>query len=84
MTLLQDIVASTANHPFVGEHANSSAVQHENGSISMRLGAKQSSYHKNRGFISKEDISEPTKNSLTYIYELLVGISEPSQEKRAS
>ena len=84
IALLQGIVANAADHPFVGEHANASAVQNENGSVSMRLRAKQSSYDRNRVFISEEDVVEPEKGFLTYINELLLGVAEPDQEKSAS
>ena len=35
--LLLAIGASAHNHPFVGEHVNVTAVQNENGSVSLRL-----------------------------------------------
>jgi len=52
--LLLAIGASAHNHPFVGEHANASAVQNENGSVSVRLQAKPSSYNKHKRFISED------------------------------
>lgn len=37
----EPVQAAATKHPFVGEHANASAVPHENGqTVSMRLGAK--------------------------------------------
>ena len=44
--------AKTVNHPFVGEHANASSVQHANGSVSMRLGSVPASiYNKHAKFM---------------------------------
>ena len=84
IALLQGVFANAADHPFVGEHANASAVQNENGSVSMRLRAKQSSYDKNRVFISEEDVVEQKTGFLAYINELLLGVAEPDQENSAS
>ena len=82
--LLLAIGARAHNHPFVGEHVNVTAVQNENGSVSLRLEAKPSPYNKNKGFISEDGAHEPKIGFLTHMYESLFGVSEPNQQKKAS
>ena len=38
--------ATAAKHPFVGEHANASAVHHPSGTISQRMTAKPQTHDK--------------------------------------
>lgn len=47
------MTAEAAHHPFVGEHANASAVHHENGSISQRMTSRPAAYNKHADSISK-------------------------------
>ena len=47
--------SKSVKHPFVGDHANANSVHHENGSISMRLGAKTAGYNKYDSFINSDD-----------------------------
>ena len=42
-------VTVLANHPFVGEHAESDTIERENGSIAVRLTQRTSSYNKYKG-----------------------------------
>jgi hypothetical protein len=77
------IFANAANHPFVGKHADASAVHHENGSISMRLGAKKSPYNKYKGLVSEENAFEPEKGLLNDMSEMLFGITTTDEEKMA-
>ena len=54
------VVNGATKHPFVGEHAGASAVEHESGqTVSMRLGAKPAPYNKHRGHMTKEGLFEP-------------------------
>jgi len=82
--LLLAICASAHNHSFVGEPVNVSAVQNENGSVSLRLEAKPFPYNKNKGFIFEDGVHEQKIGLLSHIYESLFGVSEPNQEKKAS
>ena len=41
-----------SKHPFVGEHANASAVHHDNGTISQRMTAKPTTHDKHSSIIS--------------------------------
>ena len=62
-----------ANHPFVGEHANSGGVHRDDGTISMRLGAKPVSYGKMDNFVSREGLFEPDLGYLGQYYETFFG-----------
>ena len=46
--------SEAAHHPFVGEHADASAVHHENGSISQRMTARPAAYNKHAEYMVKE------------------------------
>ena len=68
-----------AKHPFVGEHAGASAVEHENGqTVSMRLGAKPAPYNKHRGHMTKEGLFEPNLGFFGRATEHLFG--KPEEE----
>jgi hypothetical protein len=73
--------AIRANHPFVGEHADASAVQHDSGSVSMRLGAKKTSYNKHSSFVTKEGLFEPNRGFFGRISDTLFGstVTDPSR-----
>jgi len=77
------IFAKAALHPFLGEHANASAVHHENGSVSMRLGAKKSRNNKYKDLMSEEHFEQPEKGVLNVIYDVLFGFAMTDQEKMA-
>ena len=54
------VAADSVKHPFVGEHVDANAVPHENGkTVSMRLGAKPTSYNKHKSHIAHKGIFEP-------------------------
>ena len=79
LTLASSVIA--ASHPFVGEHAGASAVQHDSGSVSMRLGAKKSSYNKHSSFVTKEGLFEPNRGFFGRISDTLFGstVTDPSR-----
>ena len=62
-----------AKHPFVGKHANSSGVHRDDGTISMRLGAKPGNYGKLDNFVAGEGLFEPDLGYLGPYYETLFG-----------
>lgn len=78
----QPVVA--VKHPFVGEHANSNAVPHENGAtVSMRLGAKPAPYNKHRGHMTTDGLFEPELGFFESASESLFGKSETDLQKKA-
>ena len=62
-----------AKHPFVGENANSSGVHRDDGTLSMRLGAKPGNYGKLDNFVSGEGLFETDLGYLGPYYETLFG-----------
>ena len=83
MALFLAIFAKAALRPFLGEHADASAVHHENGSVSMRLGAKKSRNNKYKDLMSEEHSEQPEKGILNVISDVLFGIATTDQEKMA-
>ena len=47
-----------ANHPFVGEHADASAVHNSDGTLSMRLGSKPATYNKHEKYTGMSSSGE--------------------------
>lgn len=74
--------ASAAKHPFVGEHADASAVQNDGG-ISMKLDAKPAGFNKHRGHITEDGLFEPNLGYFGRISESLFGTTETDLEKFA-
>ena len=74
--------SSRVQHPFLGEHANASAVHREDGTASMRLGAKPASYNKHRGYINGDGLFEPELGFMGRASEFLFGDYETDFQKK--
>ena len=75
-------MASTAAayHPFTGKHADASAVEHDSGSVSMRLGAKPAAgYSKHEAFVTKDGLFEQDSGYLGGMAESIFGKAERSE-----
>lgn len=55
--------ATAAKHPFVGEHANASAVHHPSGTISQRMTAKPQTHDKHAHMRGGEGLFEPKEQT---------------------
>ena len=66
--------ARGVKHPFVGEHADASGVHRkDSATVSMRLGAKSSSYSKMGSFVTSEGLFENEPTMMDQLYNSVFG-----------
>ena len=86
LPIVASLIASeaAAYHPFVGEHADASAVNHGNGTISSRLNAQKATFNKHADHISKngEVFHHEEEGPISRMSHALFGKYESSFEKR--
>lgn len=73
-----------AYHPFVGKHADASAVDHGNGTISQRMTARQATFNKHADHISKngEVFKHEEEGPISRMSQALFGRYESEFEQR--